>query len=76
MSAGEQRPAVAGPLAAAVAGIETIQPGDEFDPRVPAAIVGAGLHRLPVPAGAGGLGGTMSESAEVLAALGAVDGSA
>jgi alkylation response protein AidB-like acyl-CoA dehydrogenase len=76
MSAAELRPAVAGPLAAAVAGIETIRPGDEFDPRVPAAIVGAGLHRLPVPAGAGGLGGTMSESAEVLVALGAVDGSA
>ncbi|MBI3748851.1 MAG: acyl-CoA/acyl-ACP dehydrogenase, partial [Chloroflexi bacterium] len=76
MSAGDLRPAVAGPLAAAVASIEALRPGDEFDPRVPAAIVGAGLHRLPVPANAGGLGGTMSESAAVLATLGAVDGSA
>ena len=39
------------------------------------AIVDAGLHRLVVPEPAGGLGARMAEAAEVLMALGAVDGS-
>ena len=49
--------------------------GDEFDRRAAQAIVGAGLHRLVVPEPAGGLGARMSEAADVLMALGAVDGS-
>ena len=48
--------------------------GDPFEPRAAAAIVDAGLHRLCVPASAGGLGATMAEAAEVLLALGAQDG--
>lgn len=76
MIALDVRPEIASALADALARLETLQPGDAFDPRVPAAIVAAGLHRLPVPVAAGGLGGTMLEAAEVLAALGAVDGSA
>ncbi len=48
--------------------------GDPFEPRAAAAIVDAGLHRLCVPASAGGLGATMAEAAEVLLALGAEDG--
>src|SRR5438552_5098032 len=55
--------------------LERLEPGDEFDPRGPDALIAAGLHRLPVPAAAGGLGASMSESAEALAALGAIDGS-
>jgi len=70
------RPALASRLADACARLEGLEPGDAFDPRVPAAMVAAGLHLMPVPVDAGGLGGTMSESAEVLAALAALDGSA
>ena len=70
------RPALADRLADACGRLEAFEPGDAFDPRVPAALVAAGFHLLPVPAGAGGLGATMSEAAEVLATLGALDGSA
>ena len=49
--------------------------GDAFDPRAARAIVESGLHRLTVPAEAGGLGASMVEAAEVLARVGAVDGS-
>ncbi len=47
---------------------------DRFEPRAAAAIVASGLHRLCVPSEAGGLGASMIEAGEVLAALGAVDG--
>ncbi|MEX1172712.1 MAG: acyl-CoA dehydrogenase family protein [Chloroflexota bacterium] len=47
---------------------------DAFEPAAAAAIVESGLHRLCVPASAGGLGATMAEAAEVLMAVGAVDG--
>ena len=72
--------AIARPLADAIAaleviGLDQIAPGDVFDPRTPAALVSAGLHLLPVPVARGGLGASMVEAAEVLAALGAVDGS-
>lgn len=46
---------------------------DAFEPRAAEVIVEAGLHRLCVPAEAGGLGASMVEAAEVLMALGAVD---
>ena len=74
------RDAIARPLADAIAaleviGLDQIAPGDVFDPRTPAALVSAGLHLLPVPVARGGLGASMVEAAEVLAALGAVDGS-
>jgi len=49
---------------------------DVFDPAVPASLVQAGLHRLPVPVEAGGFGGRLGEAVRVLATLGAVDGSA
>ena len=49
--------------------------GDAFDPRAAQAIVEGGLHRLTVPVEAGGLGASMVEAVEVLAAIGAVDGS-
>jgi alkylation response protein AidB-like acyl-CoA dehydrogenase len=49
--------------------------GDAFEPRAAEAIVAAGLHRLVVPAAAGGLGARMADAAAVLMALGAVDGS-
>lgn len=59
----------------AIERIRALEPGDAFDPRVPGAMVEAGLHLLPAPAASGGLGASMAESAEVLASLGAVDGS-
>ena len=49
--------------------------GDAFEPRAAEAIVASGLHRLVVPASAGGLGARMAEAAGVLMRLGAVDGS-
>jgi alkylation response protein AidB-like acyl-CoA dehydrogenase len=48
--------------------------GDAFEPGAAAAIVDAGLHRLCVPVSAGGLGATMTQAAEALAAIGAIDG--
>jgi len=48
--------------------------GDAFEPRAAEAIVAAGLHRLVVPASAGGVGARMADAAEVLAAIGAIDG--
>ncbi len=69
------RPALASRLVDALERLERLEPGDAFDPRVPAALVATGLHLLPVPVASGGLGASMTESAEVLAALGAVDGS-
>jgi alkylation response protein AidB-like acyl-CoA dehydrogenase len=75
VSRAELRPAIGGPLADALERLAASTPGDAYDPRVPAAIVEAGLHRLPIPTASGGLGGTMGECAEVLAALGALDGS-
>ncbi len=62
-------------LADALQRLGALELGDAFEPRVAAAIVGSGLHRLVVPASAGGLGARMAESAEVLMALGALDGS-
>jgi alkylation response protein AidB-like acyl-CoA dehydrogenase len=49
--------------------------GDAFEPRAAEAIVASGLHRVMVPAAAGGLGARMTDAVEVLAALGAIDGS-
>jgi alkylation response protein AidB-like acyl-CoA dehydrogenase len=49
--------------------------GDTFEPAAARAIVAAGLHRLVVPGPDGGLGGRATDACEVLAALGAVDGS-
>lgn len=62
-------------LAAALGGLRGLDLGDGFEPRAAQAIVASGLHRLVVPASAGGLGAGMAEAAEVLLALGAVDGS-
>jgi alkylation response protein AidB-like acyl-CoA dehydrogenase len=62
-------------LANAVEGLRALAPGDTFEPRAAEVVVGAGLHRLTVPAAAGGLGGRMTDAVDVLAALGAVDGS-
>ena len=61
-------------LAGALRGLRALDLGDAFEPRAAEAIVGSGLHRLVAPASAGGLGVRMAEAAEVLLALGAVDG--
>ncbi len=58
----------------ALSRLSALDLGDAFEPRAAAAIVDAGLHRLCVPASAGGLGATMTDAAEVLAAIGAIDG--
>jgi alkylation response protein AidB-like acyl-CoA dehydrogenase len=60
-------------------GLRLLRPlagAEVFDPAVPACLVRAGLHLLPLPAAAGGLGGRLAETVGVLAALGAVDGAA
>ena len=49
---------------------------DAFSPEVPDALRAAGLHLLTVSRAQGGLGATLPESVQVLAAVGAVDGSA
>jgi alkylation response protein AidB-like acyl-CoA dehydrogenase len=69
------RPEIEAALSAAIGELGALDLGDAFDPRAAAAIVEAGLHRLCVPVEAGGLGASMAEAAEVLLALGAVDGS-
>jgi len=61
-------------LAGALRGLRALDLGDAFEPRAAEAIVGSGLHRLVAPASAGGLGVRMAEAADVLLALGAVDG--
>jgi len=55
--------------------LDALELGDTFEPRAAAAIVLSGLHRLVVPTSVGGLGARMVESAEVLMALGGLDGS-
>ena len=61
-------------LDAAVQQLGDLDLGDRFEPRAASAIVDAGLHRLCVPIQQGGLGASMVEAADVLTALGAVDG--
>lgn len=68
------RPEIVAALDFATERLRALELDDRFEPRAAAAIVEAGLHRLCVPASAGGLGASMVEAAEVLAALGAVDG--
>ena len=59
----------------AVRRLRTLEFGDAFEPQAAAEIVASGLHGLCVPAQFGGLGASSAEAAEVLLALGAVDGS-
>ena len=67
--------AVDGALRTAIGGLRGLDLGDRFEPRAAEAIVAAGLHRLVVPTAAGGLGARMSDAIDVLATLGAIDGS-
>jgi alkylation response protein AidB-like acyl-CoA dehydrogenase len=69
------RPAIETAVEAAVSGLEALELGDAFEPRAARVLIDAGLASLCVPEAAGGLGATMTEAAEVLLALGAVDGS-
>ena len=69
------RPEIESALGAAIERIRPLELGDTFEPRAAAEVVASGLHGLCVPVEAGGLGATMVEAAEVLLALGAVDGS-
>jgi alkylation response protein AidB-like acyl-CoA dehydrogenase len=69
------RPQVAARVGAAVDALEALDATDDFRPAAVDAVRSAGLHLLTVPAARGGLGAAMAESAAVLAAIGAVDGS-
>ena len=62
-------------LATGLDGLRSLQLGDTVDPRAATVLADAGLGRLCVPVAAGGHGASMTEAAEVLLALGAVDGS-
>ena len=68
-------PEIAAALHDAITRLRALELGDGFEPRAAASLVEAGLHRLCVPTDAGGLGASMVEAAEVLLALGAIDGS-
>ena len=68
------RAEIAGPLERALGDLAALGLGDAFDARAARAIVEAGLHRLCVPASTGGLEASMAEAAEVLLAIGALDG--
>ncbi len=59
----------------AVARLRALDLGDAFDPRAAEVLVATGLHRLTVPAAVGGWGASMADAAEVLLAIGAIDGS-
>lgn len=67
-------PLIKATLDDASARLRALDLGDAFEPRAAAAIVGAGLHRLCVPVSAGGLGASLVDAVEVLAAMGAIDG--
>jgi alkylation response protein AidB-like acyl-CoA dehydrogenase len=69
------RPEIVEALDDAVARLRTLDLDDRFEPRAAAEIVAADLHRLCVPASAGGLGASMGEACEVLLTTGAMDGS-
>jgi len=70
------RPELAARVASAAAALRNVAGnGDEFRMACVDAVRDAGLHLLVVPAAQGGLGAGMRECAEVLAAIGAVDGS-
>jgi alkylation response protein AidB-like acyl-CoA dehydrogenase len=69
------RPSIATALDDAIDRLTALDLGDAFEPAAAQAIVAAGLHRLVVPVDAGGLDATMVEAADVLLAVGAVDGS-
>ncbi len=62
-------------LGGTIKGLRELGLGDAFEPRAAGVVVGSGLHRLVVPVDAGGLGARMAEAVEVLATLGAIDGS-
>jgi len=67
---------IASSLARAIQNLRPLAGVESFDHAVPNALIYAGLHRLPLPKKAGGLGGGLGEAVRVLAALGAVDGAA
>ncbi len=62
-------------LADGLARLAALPSVDGFDPAAPEALVAAGLHAAPVPVAAGGLGIGLREAVEILAAIGAQDGS-
>jgi len=73
---GPSRDAVlAGRLADGLARLAGLPLADGFDPAAPAALVASGLHAAPVPVVAGGLGIGLREAVEIVAAIGALDGS-
>lgn len=78
-SAAVVRPAtvndIRGRLAAALEAVEALNPGDAYNPAIPAALTASGLHLLCLPVAAGGLGGGMTAAVDVLSAFGALDGS-
>ena len=57
------RASIATALEDAIDRLAALELGDAFEPRGAAALVDAGLHRLCVPASAGGLDASLSEAA-------------
>lgn len=61
-------------LATACAALESLEPGDAFDPAIPSALVASGLHTAAVPTEFGGDDAGLSDAVSVLSTLGAIDG--
>jgi alkylation response protein AidB-like acyl-CoA dehydrogenase len=76
MTPDEHSAKLAARLADARGRLAGLRLGDGFDPAVPAALVASGLQLAPVPEAAGGLGIGPRAAVELLASLGAIDGSA
>jgi alkylation response protein AidB-like acyl-CoA dehydrogenase len=68
-------PELAASLDRSIGGLRALELGDAFEPAAARVLVDAGLHRLVVPAEAGGLAARLEDACEVLLAIGAVDGS-
>ncbi|HEY0443498.1 MAG TPA: acyl-CoA dehydrogenase family protein [Candidatus Limnocylindrales bacterium] len=71
----DDRAEIASRLATALTALRGLELGDEFDRRAAEAIVAAKLHTVVVPRANGGLGADIVDAAEMLAAIGATDGS-
>jgi alkylation response protein AidB-like acyl-CoA dehydrogenase len=75
MTATAPRPALRDRLQDALSRLESIEPGDAFDARVPEALVASGLHAAVVPVEHGGLGGGVRDAVGMLSAIATIDGS-
>ena len=65
-------PEVTASLGRSIRGLRDLDLGDAFEPAAARVLMDAGMHRMVVPAEAGGLGARMVEACEVLLAIGEI----